>query len=108
MLFRSERHLDHETAFSKALKESFKKELESFYKTEEKSTKETHMLKMILESDLVDKIEVKDEALRFRIGFSDYSERLVVEFYPDSFINGEKEDMLIVITYFQNGYLKEK
>lgn len=91
-----------DTVMAEKLRKAFSDELKHYYNDETNDDKAEALIHLALNSDLVDKVEVNNNKVRFRIRNSWNNCILVVEFYPEGFIRGEQNNLMIVITYFPN------
>lgn len=91
-----------DTVMAEKLRKAFSDELRNYYNDETNDDKAEALIHLTLNSDLVDKVEVNNNKVRFRIRNSWNNCILVVEFYPEGFIRGEQGNLMIVITYFPN------
>lgn len=91
-----------DTVMAEKLRKAFSDELKHYYNDETNDDKAEALIHLALNSDLVDKVEVNNNKVRFRIRNSWNNCILVAEFYPEGFIRGEQNNLMIVITYFPN------
>lgn len=91
-----------DTVMAEKLRKAFSDELKHYYNDETNNDKAEVLIHLALNSDLVDKVEVNNNKVRFRIKNSWNNCILVAEFYPEGFIRGEQNNLMIVITYFPN------
>lgn len=90
-----------DSIFTQKLQKAFSSKLKEYHKNENKENKDEaqKLVKIVLESDLVDKVEVNNNKVRFRVGSKWDIQRLAVEFYPDGFLNGTSKELIVVISY---------
>lgn len=91
-----------DTIMAEELRKAFSDELKHYYNNETNGDKAKELIHLVLNSDLADKVEVNNNKVRFRIRNSWNNCILVAEFYPEGFIRGEQNNLMIVITYFPN------
>lgn len=92
---------NNDSIFAQKLQEAFSDMLKKYHESKSKENKDEaqKLIKIVLESDLVDKVEVNNNKIRFRIGSKWDIQRLAVEFYPDGFFNGTSQELIVVISY---------